>query len=655
MNALHNFTAIASIFISIFLLQSIVASSEQETCSELLQSYEKTLGADTPISFNSTSKPFIFFLHIPRTAGKTYASCFLRSAIPPSQRCSPSYDFLRYNTSQEGCRYLVSHDDYSILDIFPKDTIVVTQLRDPVTRAISAYEFGIEVAARRIHLDEDDFVKSTKDPGFVNTLNVWPWSYIVPWFRADMKRRQSDLKEEAMSSDRPSVWEEHFDRNHNRTFYYNKITNESVWEKTPPEQTLHPYMNPLVMPLFHWIESPEAQELIHNGATLQLLGLTNNSYWPGAAALRRCFFDDPSIQRPLLDIAKRRLRHAVLHVGLTEQLSDSVSSLAAALGISLDSPAYASVTKSQFMYDGHLVDLNQLVSYNSSLDSNMVNETKTVSLLEARRLLHTLKGEHSKLDAKVSPMEQDLQHLVDKEEDYLDKKEANEKKLGYKIRNIFIKIRKRVIQGVTGGTSQATDVSDGGKKEKIESPWGDQIESLDAEIFEMQQNMSRIKMTMDSLQSISKVEFTNQTRDNGRAVLLFDDSRYLEAKNLGHTYDACSANSTQRAKSKRKKAFKHLRTPWDESFTFTSKARKEISAEILQRIRKLNSADGELFLLGKELLQEVLTQQKERGILELLPSQKKESTEREVIDNPDSNDDVEVESVATVDYIHQEL
>lgn len=66
---------------------------------------------------NRSKDNFIFFLHIPRTAGKTYASCFLRAFLPPSKRCGASYDFLRLNVSQPGCISLTSHDDYSIVDV----------------------------------------------------------------------------------------------------------------------------------------------------------------------------------------------------------------------------------------------------------------------------------------------------------------------------------------------------------------------------------------------------------------------------------------------------------------------------------------------------------------------------------------------------------
>jgi protein-tyrosine sulfotransferase len=85
------------------------------TCNKLVDRYEIEHGKH--VTPKNISDAFIFFLHVPRTAGKTYATCFLRAALPASQRCSPSYDLLRLNVSQEGCRYLVSHDDYSVTSV----------------------------------------------------------------------------------------------------------------------------------------------------------------------------------------------------------------------------------------------------------------------------------------------------------------------------------------------------------------------------------------------------------------------------------------------------------------------------------------------------------------------------------------------------------
>ncbi len=123
----------------------------------------------------------VFFLHVPRTAGRTYNSCFLKQAFAPSQRCARSYDMLRYNVSLPTCKLLTSHDDYSIVSTLPPDAVVITQLRDPVDRVLSAYEFANEVAVRGVGRQPVNLVAPTPKPGRTDTRNVWPWSHLVLW------------------------------------------------------------------------------------------------------------------------------------------------------------------------------------------------------------------------------------------------------------------------------------------------------------------------------------------------------------------------------------------------------------------------------------------------------------------------------------------
>lgn len=53
----------------------------------------------------------------------------------------------------------------------------------------------------------------------------------------------------------------------------------TVWVLPSPEAVLDPYNNSLAMPLHEFVEHPIAEELLHNGGTLQVLGLTNYSRW----------------------------------------------------------------------------------------------------------------------------------------------------------------------------------------------------------------------------------------------------------------------------------------------------------------------------------------------------------------------------------------
>lgn len=130
------------------------------------------------------SKRMLYFLHIPRTAGRTYGACFLKQAWAPSQRCAKSYDVLRLDSSVSDCGLLSSHDDYSVSQYLPADAAVATQLRDPVQRVLSAYEFAVEVAARSFAPGH-----TAKDPSKVNTQDVWPWSQLVPFMREELSAR----------------------------------------------------------------------------------------------------------------------------------------------------------------------------------------------------------------------------------------------------------------------------------------------------------------------------------------------------------------------------------------------------------------------------------------------------------------------------------
>ena len=104
-----------SVFIIVQLLGVAALQWPTPSCNKLVEEFEKDHGKH--VTPKNISDAFIFFLHVPRTAGKTYASCFLKACLLPTERCSPSYDLLRLNISQEGCRYIATHDDYSLLEV----------------------------------------------------------------------------------------------------------------------------------------------------------------------------------------------------------------------------------------------------------------------------------------------------------------------------------------------------------------------------------------------------------------------------------------------------------------------------------------------------------------------------------------------------------
>lgn len=97
--------------------------------------------------------------------------------------------------SKQNCRLLATHDDYSIMSKLPRDkTSVVTILRNPVDRVLSAYEFAVEVAARfLVHPNLTSAAKTSEKlrlkKGIVSTLEIWPWKYLVPWMMEELFNR----------------------------------------------------------------------------------------------------------------------------------------------------------------------------------------------------------------------------------------------------------------------------------------------------------------------------------------------------------------------------------------------------------------------------------------------------------------------------------
>ena len=131
-----------------------------------------------------TGSNMLYFLHVPRTAGRTFHSCLLKIGTHPARRCPKAYDHLRLtNMTAPACYLLSSHDDFSVVSMLPPDVAVINQLRDPLDRFLSAYEFAIEVAARSLKRPKN----FRKKVGRIATEDVWPWSYLIPFFAEDMR------------------------------------------------------------------------------------------------------------------------------------------------------------------------------------------------------------------------------------------------------------------------------------------------------------------------------------------------------------------------------------------------------------------------------------------------------------------------------------
>ncbi|KAJ6833566.1 protein-tyrosine sulfotransferase [Iris pallida] len=300
----------------VLLLLSIVSRSACESstqdfidCQDTVKNWAAASSSSSTTTVNVNDKlilkDLLFFLHIPRTGGRTYFQCFLRKMYANSHECPRSYDKLRFDPRKPNCRLMVTHDDYSLMSKLPKErTSVVTILRNPIDRVFSTYEFSVEVAAR--FLVHPNLTSATQMSGRlrsklrgVSTLEIWPWKYLVPWMREDLFTRR-DVSRFVRS--------------------------------TRTKGDSNPYdMEDMVMPLHAYINDPVAHDIIHNGATFQVAGLTNNSYLGESHKIRHCLRMHPSLGQYVLEIAKDRLEH-MLYVGLTEDHEESAKMFANMVG-----------------------------------------------------------------------------------------------------------------------------------------------------------------------------------------------------------------------------------------------------------------------------------------------------------------------------------
>ncbi|AQK80496.1 Protein-tyrosine sulfotransferase [Zea mays] len=292
------------VFVSVALLPLVSSDDGYRHCEGVVRGWADASSGRVKDGDKLSLKDLLFFLHIPRTGGRTYFHCFLKKLYTNAQECPRSYDKLRFDPSHPDCKLVVSHDDYSLTSKLPRErTSVVTILRNPVDRVFSTYEFSVEVAARFLvhpNLTSAKLMTTrvlTKSRA-VSTLDIWPWKYLVPWMREDLFARR----------DARGVYKVHSSK---------KVNAYDV--------------DDMVMPLHRYINDPVAHEIIHNGATFQITGLTNNSYFDGAHEVRHCVRKHPDLGRIVLEVAKNRLDQ-MLYVGLTEDHEESARLFAHMVG-----------------------------------------------------------------------------------------------------------------------------------------------------------------------------------------------------------------------------------------------------------------------------------------------------------------------------------
>ncbi|XP_010521757.1 PREDICTED: protein-tyrosine sulfotransferase isoform X3 [Tarenaya hassleriana] len=284
------------------LLGSVLISAEELDfvhCERVVRKWADSSSLEENISENTRSlQDLLFFLHVPRTGGRTYFHCFLRKMYDSTDECPRSYDKLHFDPRKARCKLLATHDDYSLMSELPREkTSVMTIVRDPIGRVLSTYEFSVEVAAR--FLVHPNLTSATvmsariRKPNAVSTLDIWPWKYLVPWMREDLFARRD------ARNARGGV----------------------IIEGNNPYD-----MEDMLMPLHEYLDTPIAHDIIHNGATFQK-HTRSGDVCRNLKASVKLFF---KLLRGF-GIMQRRL-DTMLYVGLTEEHRESASLFAEVVG-----------------------------------------------------------------------------------------------------------------------------------------------------------------------------------------------------------------------------------------------------------------------------------------------------------------------------------
>ncbi|KAI3849702.1 hypothetical protein MKW98_026616, partial [Papaver atlanticum] len=173
----------------------------------------------------------------------------------------------------------------------PKErTSVVTILRNPIDRVFSTYEFSVEVAARfLVHPNLTSAIQMSNKVRSgnigVSTLDMWPWKHLVP-----LMRERTFFPGVQLILQRNG-------RNHG-----------DFWEI---KETNNPYdMKDFVMPFEEFINSSVAYNILHNGATYQIAGLTDNSYLEDRE-VRTCAMSYQSLGKFVLKVAKKSRQYVI--------------------------------------------------------------------------------------------------------------------------------------------------------------------------------------------------------------------------------------------------------------------------------------------------------------------------------------------------------
>ena len=530
-------------------LSTTWVSAQREAHARRVKAREDATASAAP------REDFLFFLHVPRTAGRSYHFCFLKPAFERSKLCGNMYNGLDFDPNAPECDFLATHDDFSLIERFSSQPRVVTMLRSPYERVLSSYEFAIEVAAR-------SFDQAPKKPKRVRvqTRDVWPWGHLVRHVDGQLQRYLDQVEKDPEKM----------------------ISISDVYE------------NDLYTPFEDWTELDFVQEDVHNGQFFQLLGLTNNTnenVEPKAKMLRKCaLWRGTKASKVLIDYAKERLEHEVDSLAMHERLDDSLRLSARELSLPLNSAAH--VTDDSSFFANELEDILRkrrvqpgedvvafIMRWHAVSADNLQDSTFYKHYVDAVKASIASSCEVEKTSVTLGKLWEGGWHTV-----LVKFKEPQDVKTGD-------------YDDVDGTTMKTVSKTPGALHDAVMRGLTFDVlfKSAVAEDFANKQSYGKLEVIVGGRAS-------NTTRKQGvKARPLVK----LKTRTLGEQYRICESGQFAKYARLRERALQHISARIKGTYeTFSHKGRSRISQRVKSRVNELNWLDDELWRFGSALFKQ---------------------------------------------------
>ncbi|KAF0901522.1 hypothetical protein E2562_003504 [Oryza meyeriana var. granulata] len=90
--------ALALLVVTVNLVLVVRSDGDYAHCVGVVKAWAGSVAESEEKDWNKLSlKDLLFFLHIPRTGGRTYFHCFLKKLYTNAEECPRSYDKLRFD------------------------------------------------------------------------------------------------------------------------------------------------------------------------------------------------------------------------------------------------------------------------------------------------------------------------------------------------------------------------------------------------------------------------------------------------------------------------------------------------------------------------------------------------------------------------------